>query len=769
MRLGTRDVLTILGVAALVAGGMLWFVPRLGPWGREAPGPRETARSGPEEPPGPTVPDRVAEVAALPPGCEPRLPVNTAAWTVVMEKIPPWKPSDSLRQIAEQWHHVGYRLADQFRAKADAREHDRVWFDLRAIQVALFFYEGDVPKAQRELAALRQEVGRDLALTRAYLSTLYFLEGIAAMRQAEVANCVEHGGRSACILPIASEAVHRRPAGSESAMRWFTALLEAFPDDLQVRWLLNVAAMTLGRWPDGVEPRHRLTLDRWLAPAPGFPRFVDVAPQVGLDRLNQSGGAVLEDFDGDGLLDVVFSCFDPEVSLAVYRNRGDGTFEDRTEAAGVKDQLGGLNCVQTDYDNDGRADLFVVRGAWHAYPVRPSLLRNRGDGTFEDVTEAAGLATPINAASAEWADYDNDGWLDVFIPCERQPCRLYHNRGNGTFEDVAGAAGVSDSGLHCKGAAWIDLENDGRPDLFVNALAGPARLYRNEGGGRFRVADRRMEPSLGFSCWCFDFDNDGWQDLFASCYERAPGDLVNGLLGGPRRSRASALHRNLGGRSLEDVAPRMSLDGVYATMGSNFADFDGDGWLDVYLATGDPLLESLVPNRMFRNLGGAGFQDVSAASGTAHLQKGHGVACGDWDRNGTVDLLVELGGGIPGDKFRNVLFQNPGVGNRWVTLRLVGTTTNRAAIGARVKLVTSAATPLTLHRTIGTGSSFGANPFEQTIGLGHAEGIASLEITWPTSRTTQRFHDVPLDACIEITEHAATFARLPCRAVPAPH
>ena len=145
------------------------------------------------------------------------------------------------------------------------------------------------------------------------------------------------------------------------------------------------------------------------------------------------------------------------------------------------------------------------------------------------------------------------------------------------------------------------------------------------------------------------------------------------------------------------------------TMGSNFADFDNDGWLDMYLATGSPSLASLVPNRMFKNVDGGRFSEITASSGTGHLQKGHAVACGDWDRDGDVDMFVQMGGAIKGDRYHNILFQNPGQKNHWLTLKLVGNKTNRAAIGARIKVVTAGEKPLTVHRLVSSGSSFGAN------------------------------------------------------------
>jgi hypothetical protein len=416
-------------------------------------------------------------------------------------------------------------------------------------------------------------------------------------------------------------------------------------------------------------------------------------------------------------------------------------------------------------------DIFIVRGAWLNSPIRPSLLRNNGDGTFTDVTREAGLAVPVNSISATWADYDNDGFLDLFVCCDSGPNRLYHNKGDGTFEEVAQRAGVMGSMRTCKGAAWIDYDNDGYPDLFVNYLDGSAQLFHNDRNGTFHEVTQAMGingPRVGFSCWAFDYDNDGWLDIFATCYERSVEDVVQGLLGGPQKLHGSKLYRNLGGKGFQDVSHEAGVDKVYAAMGSNFADFDNDGFLDIYLGTGDPNLATLVPNRMLKNVGGKRFADITASSGTGHLQKGHAVACGDWDRNGTVDIFHQMGGVTNGDKYHNVLFQNPGQGNHSLTVKLVGKKTNRPAIGARIKVVTAGEQPLTVHRHVSSGSSFGANPLQQTIGVGKADRVALLEIHWPTSNTTQVFRDIAVDQAIEVTEFAPDYRKLNWTPLPLP-
>ncbi len=186
---------------------------------------------------------------------------------------------------------------------------------------------------------------------------------------------------------------------------------------------------------------------------------------------------------------------------------------------------------------------------------------------------------------------------------------------------------------------------------------------------------------------------------------------------------------------------------VFAAMGCNFGDFDNDGWLDFYLGTGDPDLGTLVPNRMFKNLSGSRFAEITGTSGTGHLQKGHGVACGDWDNDGDLDIFIEMGGAVNGDKYHNIMFQNPGQGNNWLTVKLVGKKTNRAAVGARIKVVTAGKDPLTIHRHVTSGSSFGATRCNKRSGWRRPIGLPFWRSTGPrvgprrssaTSRRTSR-------------------------------
>jgi hypothetical protein len=251
-----------------------------------------------------------------------------------------------------------------------------------------------------------------------------------------------------------------------------------------------------------------------------------------------------------------------------------------------------------------------------------------------------------------------------------------------------------------------------------------------------------------------DYDNDGWQDLFVSGYVQSLADVARGYLGQEPKGETFRVYRNNRG-NFTDVTRQVGMLRNAMTMGCNFGDFDNDGYLDFYLGTGAPSYGALVPNLLFRNNEGRAFSDVTYAAGVGHLQKGHGIAFADVDNDGDQDIFLHSGGAVPGDAYPNSLFANPGNMNRWLEVRLTGVKTNRAAIGARIKLMLVGGREI--HRVVTTGTSFGTSSLRQHIGLGRDGRIQTLEIYWPTSRSTQVFPGVQPNQAIAITEGAKTF------------
>ena len=618
---------------------------------------------------------------------------------------------------------------------------------------------------------------------------LRFQLGVSHLRVGETQNCCLRPNPESCILPIREGGIHTEPEGSRQAIRYFTQVLKESSSDsmayLESRWLLNIAHMTLGSYPEGV-PRDYLIPPKVFQSDDSFPRFPNIAADLGLDTFNLAGGACADDFNNDGYLDLVVSTWDPAEQMRFFVNAGDGSFVDRTREAGLSGLVGGINLLQADYDNDGHLDLLVLRGGWLGDSDRHpnSLLRNNGDGTFTDVTFLAGLGeVHYPTQTASWADYDNDGDLDLYIGNESTrkgiflpqplgeveddrlpfPCQLFRNNGDGSFSDVARQAGVTND-RWTKAAIWGDYDGDRYPDLYVSNFWEHNRLYRNNRDGTFTDVAGRLDvtgPMASFPAWFWDFDNDGNQDLYVSAYMTEVADLAAASLDLPFETELPLLYRGDGEGGFEEVSRQLDLDRPSAPMGSNFGDLDNDGYLDFYLGTGTPDYHDLMPNLMYRNQRGKRFADISIAGGFAHLQKGHGVVFADFDHDGDQDIFEQMGGSYAGDKYADALYENPGFGNHWIAIQLVGVRSNRSAIGARLRLeVEEQGRARTIFKTVNSGGTFGANPLRQTVGLGRAPKIRRLEVLWPTTGETQVFRDVPADGFIRIVEGEGRYRRL---------
>jgi hypothetical protein len=630
-----------------------------------------------------------------------------------------------------------------------------VWTAYILAQVRAYF--GQMGEATSLLQKARDEVAASAAHNTFPGGPSMFdgLIGVSELRRGEIENCLMHPNAQRCIFPITGMGRHDMPSGSEHAMASFERALAASPNDLELRWLLNVAAMTVGKYPAGVPARYLIPPDRF-ASAEDIGQFTDEAPSLGLDHVSRAGGVVMDDFNGDGRNDIAISSVDPCEPLRLYLQQPDGHFAEATNT-GLDGELGGINLVQADYNNDGHLDLYVMRGGWEN-PIRNSLLRNNGDGTFTDVTKEAGLLdVPHSTHAAAWADFDNDGYLDLFVGHERTPSRLYRNRGDGRFEDVTKRAGVDVRGF-VKGVAWGDYDQDGYPDLYISNFGQPNVLFHNNGDGTFTDVTERMgvaAPRMSFSTWFFDYDNDGWPDLFVAGFVPSIVEAVKPYVGQHSSAETMKLYRNLKGRGFEDVTAAVGLDRVTLTMGANFGDVDNDGWLDIYLGNGAPSYAALAPNLLFRNHDGRRFVDISTSSGTSHLQKGHGIAIGDLDGDGNEDIFANMGGFVPADSFAKVLFRNPGHHGHWIGLTLTGTRTNRSAIGARVTVYAREAggtTDRMIPRVVSSGGSFGASPLSVHVGLGTADRVPRVEIYWPVSQSLQVLESPPIDAVTPVTE-----------------
>lgn len=620
-------------------------------------------------------------------------------------------------------------------------------------------------------------------LRQAYSDRMRFILGTAYIRLGETQNCCLQNSSESCIVPIQGSGLHTRQAGSRKAIEQFHAVLQHSNDKPKdqiklyqpAKWLMNIAYMTVGEYPDKVPPEY-LVPPEFFKSEIDFPKFTNIYPQLGLETFNLCGGAIVDDLNNDGYLDIMTSTYDAAGQTQYFRNNRDGTFTERTDEAGLRGMFGGLNMVQADFDNDGDIDVMILRGAWLDSAGRHpnSLLRNNGDETFTDVTFESGLGeVHFPTKTAAWGDYDNDGDLDLYVGNDssekcRAPAQLFRNNGDSTFTDVAAEAGVRHD-LFAMGVAWGDFNNDRYPDLIVSA-SGANRLYRNNRDGTFTDIGRDSgvtAPSASFPTWFWDFNNDGALDLYVGCSNGYTGQQALRPFGADDSSVTStipdwqddqpielmALYQGDGEGGFVDVTREQNLTSLTLPMGANFGDLDNDGFLDFYLGTGDIAFSEIMPNLMFLNQRGKSFADITMAGGFGHLQKGHGVAFADIDHDGDQDVYIQLGGAFASDRFNDALFENPGFSNHWLTIKLVGDKSNRCAIGARIRAdIVEGGTERTVFRHVNSGGSFGCNPLRQTIGLGKATSIRKLEIYWPATGQTQTFRDIAVDRIIRITE-----------------
>ena len=504
------------------------------------------------------------------------------------------------------------------------------------------------------------------------------------------------------------------------------------------------------------------------------------SPMAHLPETVGAGCAFL-DYDNDGWMDIYLvnsgpcDFYEPPQPLrnALYHNNRDGTFTDVTQKAGVPGNAYGMGVAVGDYDGDGFPDMYVTQ-----YP-HSILYHNNGDGTFSDVTAKAGVAAPGWATSAVWFDYDNDGRLDLFvcrfvdyskaklkfcgdrlsgerfycIPSiyDPMPCWLYHNNGDGTFTDVSKESGISQSLAKAWGVVAADLNNDGRMDLYVTNDTVPNFLFANRGKGRFEEVallagvgvNAFGKPRSGMGVDAADYDQDGWIDLFEANVDH----------------EMFSLYHNDRNEAFSDLALSTGIGAATRLMsgwGLKFFDYDNDGDLDLLLCNGHPDdsvekrvadVKFLEPILLFHNTG-KGFEDVSRSGGTIFSKplSGRGLALGDFDNDGAVDVLIAQNNAAP-----VLLRNNLGRQNHWLGVRLVGTKANVDAIGAKV---TYQSGDLKRHQfKVGGGSYLSSHDPRMVLGLGKRTKIDWLEIQWPKpSGKTGRLTELPVDRYITIVE-----------------
>jgi hypothetical protein len=506
--------------------------------------------------------------------------------------------------------------------------------------------------------------------------------------------------------------------------------------------------------------------------APAQVKFTDVTKASGITFVHNAGkagkkwlpetmgsGVAFADLNGDGRPDLVFvngKDWTPRGrrSLpAVYRNNGDGSFTNVTAGSGLDVEMYGIGIAVADYDNDGKPDIYItaIEG--------DRLFHNEGNFHFKDVTAASGIHNAGFGSSAAWVDYDRDGKLDLFVAnyvqwspkgdlwcsldgVSKSYCtpesyrglsnRLYHNLGNGKFEDATMKARVYDPTSKSLGVAILDYNNDGWPDIFVANDTQPNKLYRNLGNGTF--AEEALEAGVAFGedgvargamgADAADYDGSGRAHLLV-------GNFANQML---------SLYHNEGNGLFVDEAPRTTIGRaslLSLSFGVFFFDYDLDGWPDIFVANGhideeigrvQPRVRYAMAPLLFHNLGRGRFEDVSAKAGAelARPVVARGAAYADYNGDGKLDIVITTNNG-PAYLLRNDTNAN---GNHWIRLKLVGTKSNRDAIGAVVRVKTASRSQ---WQTVHSGSSYASqSELTLTFGLGREQRIQALRIEWPS-------------------------------------
>lgn len=604
---------------------------------------------------------------------------------------------------------------------------------------------------------------------------LFEMLAIAYLRLGEQENCQRSHNEYSCIVPLKKPAIHDLEQGSRKAIEIFMLLQNYYPMERN-KWLINLAFMTLGEYPKGVPTDQLLNFPNWKTEQRSFPRFKEIAVNTGLAADGLFGGTCVDDFNNDGLLDVFATDGNMRNPVQLFINDGKGGYIDQTEKAGLAKILGGVNSVHADYDNDGYKDIFIVRGGWYGDSGKQpnSLLHNNGDGTFKDVTKTAGLLSYHPSHSAAWADFNKDGYLDLFVGNESEvsphASELFRNNGDGTFTEISALHGLGQINKFVKGVAFGDINNDGWPDLYISDVRGNNLLFKNQNGQFFDISEQAgvTAPFHSFPCWFFDANNDGFQDIYVCAYDMTDlfdiaGDFSRELQGLEIKTEKPRLYINNGNETFSDQTEKYMLSKTMYGMGANFGDLDNDGFLDFYIGTGAPEFATVVPNRMFRNVNGEKFEEVTSAGGFGHIQKGHGVSFSDMDNDGDQDIYAVMGGAFEGDNFTNVLFENPGFKNNWITIELEGITTNKDGIGSRIEAEFDSGEKY--YQFVGTGGSYGSSSIQTEMGLGKFKSIKKLTIYWQNG-AVQSFTDITSNQKIKITEGKSNYQTIDYPSIP---
>lgn len=656
-------------------------------------------------------------------------------------------------------------------------------------------YLGETQKALNVLGALREEKIAD-SLNEYQKQKISELYAISNLRMGEQVNCVDHHNHQSCIFPFKNQGVHQNKMYALVAVSVYEKLLGKYPYRRDYYWLLNIARSAAGLLP--TQSSDFTELSQFFKSKPKQTDFEDEAFAMGIINLSGEGSVIVDDFDNDRKLDIVFSGKDENSTLKFFHREGE-YYVNRSTEFGLDKITGGENIVQADFDNDGFTDILVLRGAWKGKfgKVPSTLLHNEGGKYFTDITKKSGLLFFESAQVGAWGDFNNDGWLDLAIATESDqegnPGRvlLFQNNKDGTFSEVSQKMGINALG-HFKSVSWGDFNNDGWQDLYVTSFHGKNLLYKNLGAlnngvPKFvNIANELDILGQGTSLQGFfwDFNNDGFLDIGvtnflveswdqlsnpASLTPSTSDNFFNYYLSLSKHSNQPRafpiVYKNIGGKTFSDVTAELDLKIPLMGMGINYGDIDNSGYKSLYFATGRIGYEYLIPDRAFKNSNGTKFKDITLASGLGHLQKTHGIAFADLNNDGLQDIVAVHGGWYPGDTSYTSVFVNQTKAakqNSWIKLKLFGVQSNKSAIGARIKVIVEVENKQVkeFYSYVNSGAGFGASPLLQQVGLGKAKKIIKIEVLWPGNNYVQNFYGAELNSYYEIVEGSVDMKKI---------
>jgi len=637
-----------------------------------------------------------------------------------------------------------YRITGPRRFPSLIRESMEVYSDT-AVFISLQ-YKDLIARYEDRLARSPEDHDTRLQLGRLFIKCGRYAD---AARELEIAS--KNSDTRAKSLHELLIALYREGRYAEAIDAGIAAMREN-PDNERTRNVLWLTSKAMGGYPERVPAEFRMEAVAGYAETPV--QYDNIAEKVGICKTNSGRGSVIFDYNNDGYLDLAIS--GPHSGVSLYRNNGDGTFTDVSIESGLDQSINAFALVAGDYDNDGYQDLFVTRlGFYHG---QATLFHNNGDGTFTDVTEKAGLANTWGPSfTAHWVDYDCDGNLDLFVTYnfaelfdKHYQNRLFHNNGDGTFTEVTDQCGLFAS-FTTIGSSWADYDNDGFPDLFLSTFMGHPMLFHNNGDGTFTDVSSQAgfsEPLLGFVCAFCDYDNDGWMDIAQyiwSDHDDFVYTLRNGS--GPPDGYPMRIYHNNRDGTFTAKDREIGLDGCWGTMSANMGDVNNDGNLDIVLGNGSPRMERLEPPVLMQS-DGKMFRNTTFSAGLPFTGKGHAINFADFFGDGRLSVVIADGGAYPGDLHSTSVYYPKRLPGNYLNVRLVGTRSNRDAIGARLTLISG---DMRQVREINAGTGFGSLPYEQHFGLNTLDKVDALEIGWP-SGLKQRIENPPVNDSIRITE-----------------